>query len=257
MPHAGPHSDLTAECRTHLSCCLDRRSGGTRLRYIQASSFAGRGQELPRQDNPRDWLVWHVTHVENLVDIASTGALVARSTPRVSIALKSVNGRRPHIPVAPDDSYPANRVVSDHVPFYFAAKSPMLLRVKSGHVDYQGGDDPLVFVGLAVGDAVDSSMTWCVSDQNAAVDIVEFTRELDQIGTFIDFPLMRQKMWNNTPQDPNRQSRPAAEFIILDKLPLNYISHVVTKNSTTMARVKQILSDVDGISYIVDRNFYY
>jgi hypothetical protein len=30
------------------------------------SGFAALGSELPRQHDPRNWLVWHFTHVDNL-----------------------------------------------------------------------------------------------------------------------------------------------------------------------------------------------
>ncbi|MGW4115023.1 DUF4433 domain-containing protein [Actinosynnema sp. NPDC004786] len=228
-----------------------------RLRFIGASGFAAVGERYPRKDDAKSWLVWHLTHYENLRDIHRSGALIAGAKPRVSIALQSVTSRRPYINVLPDSNYPAGKTVSDHVPFYFAAKSPMLFTVTRGHQDYMGGAEPLVLLGTSVGTVIDAGLQWCASDQNAAIDVVGFTRDDLTLGEFIDFPLMRQKYWNSTPEDPQRRSRRAAEFLVLDRVPLELISHVITKSAATMDKVHAILPYSGTRVHLVEPAFYF
>ncbi|GDY33041.1 DUF4433 domain-containing protein [Gandjariella thermophila] len=158
----------------------------------------------------------------------------------------------------PDRSYPQDKFVADHVPFYIAAKSPMLFAVTRGHIDYNGGDDQLVFLGVSLGRIAESDLTWCVSDQNAACDLVSFSREVDQLGGFVDFDLLCQRMWNKTPDDQHRPSRRAAEVLVLDRMPLTLVSHVIAKTRVTLSKAEEALRTVGGTrQYRVERDFYY
>ncbi|MDP9796767.1 hypothetical protein J2S43_005279 [Catenuloplanes nepalensis] len=139
------------------------------LRYIPDSGFMARGQARPRRDNVRDWLVWHFTHVENVPSIAEAGILLptAKVRPPRSVANDEVKGRR-IFTVAPDPSYPA-ATVSDHVPSYVAAKSPMLYAVTTpGPGNFKARSADLVFFSVVIGDLIDAGLTWCVSNGNAA-----------------------------------------------------------------------------------------
>jgi hypothetical protein len=48
----------------------------------------------PLQDRPRDWLVWHMTHIENLDSIAQMGEIrsTSHAPPHVNIANLDVKG---------------------------------------------------------------------------------------------------------------------------------------------------------------------
>lgn len=139
--------------------------------YYEESGFAALGQHnKPERNNPRDWLVWHFTHVANLGAIADSGCLrcPSKQDPVVNVALGNIKARRARIAVKPDPTYPDGKSVADHVPFYVAPKSPMLYTVTRGHQEYSGGADDLVFLGLSIGNLVDAGVIWCASDANAA-----------------------------------------------------------------------------------------
>ncbi len=136
--------------------------------------------------------------------------------------------------------------MNEHVPFYLAAKSPMLYVVNRGHANYAGGCDDLVFLGFVLGDLNASGSTWCVSDQNAATSRVAFSRDLDALGNFVDFDLLCQRMWNNTGDDQDRQSRRAAEVLVLGEFPLDLIQVVIAKSERTLARARAALGDDVG-----------
>jgi ssDNA thymidine ADP-ribosyltransferase, DarT len=230
------------------------------MAYFRDSGFVSVSQAVPQRDQPRDWLVWHFTHLNNLRGIAEANCLRCQNqqTPTVSVALSSVKERRRSKLVNPDQFYPTNRTVADHVPFYMAAKSPMLYAVTRGHFEYSGGDESLVFLGLTIGAIVDSGVTWCASDSNAACDIVRFSRVVSTLGSLVDFDLLCRERWNKTPDDQDRPSRRAAEVLVLDQVPLTMITHVVAKTQVTLDRARSILDLVGGLrQYHLEPGLYY
>ncbi len=230
------------------------------MNYVRQSGFAALGAGLPRKTAPQDWLVWHFTHSANLPSVIQAGHLYSstKQDPVVNVANHDVKARRKLIQVRPDPSYPEHKSVADHVPFYLAAKSPMLYAVTKGHQDYNGGCHALVFLGLPIGSIVDSGLTWCVSDANAANTLVRFSRNLARLGSFVDFDLLCEQMWNGTPDDPNRPSRRAAELLVLDQLPIQMITHVVTRTDETLDQARSAFESVGGSrQYRTEQHFYY
>jgi hypothetical protein len=200
----------------------------------------------------------HAT-VNNLPSIVTAGRLLPDSavTPPTNVAYDEVKERRRHKVVDPDTGYPAS-MVSEHVPFYIAARSPMLYVVHRGHAGYSDGVAPLVHLGVFLGDAIDANLTWCASDGNAGAGWTKFSRNIDQLGTFVDFDLLCQYRWNNTDEDNNRQSRRAAEILVHQHVPLELISWVCCCNEKTMTRAKTLLDSVGGVrNYIVKPEMFY
>lgn len=155
-------------------------------------------------------------------------------------------------------AYPPGVTVGDHVPFYFAPRSPMLLRVLSGRAQYKGDHTGLVMLGVTVRTLVASEATWCVSDRNDATPVVRFSCDVTAVGTFIDFSLMTQFMWNKTPEDQDRQARRAAEALVLAAVPLTWVSHVVTSTNEGTATARRIMENVGSTrQYAVEPSFLY
>ncbi|MHB1164543.1 MAG: type II toxin-antitoxin system toxin DNA ADP-ribosyl transferase DarT [Candidatus Nanopelagicales bacterium] len=228
--------------------------------YVPDGGFMAVTDGGPSATRPREWYVWHFTHIDNLPGIVAAGGLHPASAvaPTVDVADPAVKARRRTQVVEPDSDYPDGSVVSDHVPFYFAAKSPMLYVVSRGHQGYRGGTGPLIFLGMTLGDLVSSGLTWCASDRNAAAGLAQFSRDLDGLGTFVDFDLLRQRQWNSTQDDPDRPTRRAAEILVLGELPLNAVTAVVAKTDATLARAKALLTGVGGSRhYWSIPSFYY
>lgn len=226
--------------------------------FIPASGFVARNGG-PQRDKPRDWIVWHFTHVNNLPAIISQGRLLPDSAviPTTHVANDEVKERRRHKPVNPHPGYPTS-MASDHVPFYIAAKSPMLYVVCRGYGHYRGGAGPLVHLGIALGDIIDAGLTWCASDGNAAATFTRFSSNAAELATFIDFDLLRQRDWYNTAEDPDRKSRRSAEILVHGPVPLELVSHVCTYTDQTMATALTQLKPVGGMrEYSVEPKMYY
>lgn len=227
--------------------------------FFSEGGFMAEGTACPLPDRPRDWYVWHFTHIDNLPGIVATGSLWSANevVPSVDVADPGVKARRRKQVVQPDAGYPRGRFVSDHVPFYIAAKSPMLYVVARGHAGYHQGTKPLVFLGVKVGDLVDSGVIWCASDRNAAAGLVAFSREVDELGSFVDFELLGEKYWNATVDDPDRKTRRSAEVLVLDSLPLSLVSAVVAESETRLEMARSAMAAVNGTRrYWVIPEFY-
>jgi hypothetical protein len=216
--------------------------------YLAESGFMARGSRQPQRDEPWNWYVWHFTHIDNIQDIVASAELRAAcaQVPRVNVAYPSAKRLRSTIVVNPPGDYPSGRTVDEHVPFYIAAKSPMLYVVMRGHDGYRGGGDPLVFLGATIGDLANHGLTWCVSDRSAASPFATYTCDLQTLGSFVDFDLLCQRMWNNTPSDPDRKTRRGAELLALDSVPLTCITTVIAKSAEVLRRAEAMLDSVGG-----------
>lgn len=227
--------------------------------YIPDSGFTA-GSGAPNRDDAPDWYVWHFTHRDNLASIVAAGGLLAPSavTPTKNVADRQVKARRDLVAVSPDANYPPGKYVRDHVPWYIAAKSPMLFAVCRGHRDYSGGADPLIFLGMGLRDLIASGRIWCASNMNAASFDVEFSRDVRGLGSFVDFDLLCAKMWNRTGDDPQRPTRRAAEVLVLDFVPLELVGAVVARTVPALNAARSALRNVGGArDYWHLPQFYY
>lgn len=86
----------------------------------------------------------------------------------------------------------------------------------------------------------------------------KFSRQVDTLGTFVDFDLLCQRQWHNTDDDPNRQSRRAAEILVYGHVPFELVSYVCCYNTETMTRVRTLLDPVGGVrKYVIKPGMYY
>ncbi len=182
----------------------------------------GRGERVT--ENPggpvKDRWVFHFTHVDNIASIVESGHLVCDRVARVGLLRTEVgdpeikDGRRNRrIPLL-DAGY-----VGDYVPFYFAPLSPMMYRIACDHRDgkelaYHGGDRPLIYLGTKVGALIEAGCQWVATDGNARTATTSFAVDLDQVDTMVDWELMHAQRWYNTIEDPDRQRRRMAEFLV-------------------------------------------
>jgi hypothetical protein len=229
------------------------------LHYVPASGFMARTKPGPQRERPHDWLVWHFTHRNNLEEICASGSLLpsSRVHPRRSVANEDVKGRRTYR-VKPDEDYPES-TVRDHVPFYIAAKSPMLFAVTSpGTAPYKALSSDLVFIGVVLGDLIEADLIWCISNGNASSEYTQFSRDLSTIGGFVDYNLLCQTMWNNTPEDQYRQGRRAAECLALGEVPLHLSRVIVTRDPAGLTQPRELLKTVGGArQYHAMRDIFY
>jgi hypothetical protein len=193
--------------------------------------------------------IYHFTHVNNLPAILAAGCLRCDATARLGMTQTEVGAkdikesrRRRAIPIEPGGH------VGDYVPFYFASRSPMMYRIACEHRDraadrYQGGDKPLVYLVTTLGSVTGSGAAWVATDGNAATATSEFTSDLSDLERMVDWPLLEADRWNNTPEDPDRQRRRQAEFLVYRSLPLALVRWVGVHDDEIRSRVDNLLVD--------------
>jgi hypothetical protein len=88
-----------------------------------------------------------------------------------------------------------------------------------------------------------AGLTVLASNRHAELgyaDITDHDGDLDG-DEFIDWPLMKEGYWNNTPEDPDRKERRQAECLVYPSVPWQAIEGVATKSKSVCAQVKHVL----------------
>ncbi|WP_442877368.1 type II toxin-antitoxin system toxin DNA ADP-ribosyl transferase DarT [Desulfolutivibrio sp.] len=188
--------------------------------------------------------IFHFTALHNLLAILQTGGIVcdSRMAARsfVNIGHDRIKTRRTlrKVPVA------SCGVVADYVPFYFAPRSPMLYSIHRGNVPnctYKQTD--VIYFAFDSDDIFSSALSYCFTDRNAVLAHAQFSTSLAEFNSnFIDWPLMREQMWNNTPNDTERMERRMAEFLVHDFIPLSLLRGLAVYSAANMTYVNNLIS---------------
>lgn len=219
---------------------------------------------------PRCGLLFHFTHVENLPAILDAGALLsdtvvcARELLSKEAGDPEIKERRRCQPV----TCPPGGVVADYVPFYFAARSPMMYKLHAGGVpSFTGDHRDLVYFVSEVGHMLAANVPFAISDRNAAKALADFTNDVGVLGNlaspnptseFIDWPLMNLTYWRGTLQHPDRMERRMAEFLVHGQVPLELIADVAVYSDDRKAKAEQLFADAGcGLQVVVRPDWYY
>jgi hypothetical protein len=219
---------------------------------------------------PQCGLLFHFTHVDNLPGILAADALLSDAAVCAGRLLSEEAGdpaikeRRRSQPV----TCAPRGVVADYVPFYLAARSPMMYVLYRGRVPTFTGDhhDLVYLVGHV--DRVAAGDVACVlSDRNAAKALAAFSNDVSVLGdlttpnptsSFVDWPLMQATMWNNTPDDGERMERRMAEFLVHDRVPLGLLDKVAVQSASHQARVERAFAAAAcDLRVVVQPSWYY
>jgi hypothetical protein len=207
--------------------------------------------------------LYHFTHIDNIAAIFGSGylscdAVSRRGLTRTEVGdpeIKESRRRRP-IPVGPGGQ------VGDYVPFYFAPRSPMMYRIACDHRDaiggrYRGGDQPLVYLLTTTQAVIDAELAWAATDGNAANATTEFTSDPATLEGIVDWQLMKAERWSNTQDDPDRQRRRMAEFLIHDRVPTALLQWLAVYSEGHVSQLREQLDDQRLVDRIIVRPHWY
>ena len=145
-------------------------------------------------------------------------------------------------------------VVADYVPFYFAPRSPMMYAIHMGNVPtYLDGCDDIVYLCSTLGLLRDTGHEVLVTDRNAALAVAAFATNAGDLR--IDWDLMRETIWKNTDEYPDRREKRMAEYLVHRLVEPTGIQALVTKSRAVAERVGRLVGDTWPVSVIGDWYF--
>ena len=210
---------------------------------------------------PKRGLLYHFTHISNLASIAQYGlfsdtAIEGEQQGRLTTevaepSIKAKRRRRP-VPTGPGG------VVADYVPFYFAARSPMLGAIHSGRVaSYTAGQDAVVYLMTDIERLVAAGVEFVFTDRNAALEVARYGTDLTLLDEFVDWPLMEGKMWHSTEDQPARMERRMAEFLVHEHVPWNAFLGIAAINDQRCREATELLASVGVSTQVRSRPGWY
>lgn len=204
----------------------------------------------PPPANPR---LYHITHVNNLPAVLSTGALlsdatmIARGGPSVSVGMNQIKQRRLALPV----KCHAGLRVGDCVPFYFCPRSIMLFviqRAAPNTLTYQGGQGQIVHLeadlNAVVGWANTQGRRWAFSLANAGSYYTQFRKLLTDLGD-IDWHAVASTNFANGVNSPGGlpvKEGKQAEFLLDGDFPWSLVQRIGVQSQAVAAQAQAAIS---------------
>lgn len=211
---------------------------------------------------PPETLILRFTHTDNLATLIQRGGLPSPNTtpmdnlPYRTIFNKTIQNARAvtKIPCGPGGT------IHDYVPFYFGYLSPMMLQLKTGQVaEYIEGQEPLVYCVTTTQIVAGANLSYVFSDGHGQAAFTKWFDDLAQLNA-VDWNMVYQRYWRDKPDDPDRQRRKQAEFLIHGYCPWSLIQRIVVINESMKQRVESILSNFPASLHKqvdINRSWYY
>jgi hypothetical protein len=209
--------------------------------------------------NPK---IYHITHVDNLPGIVSTGRILSdaeiqhRGGARQLIGLSEIKRRRSQELEVP--CHPGTKV-GDYVPFYFCPRSIMLYVIhRANHpgLEYRGGQDRILHLEadlrLVVDWADKNGVRWAFSLSNAGAYFTEFRRDLKDLSA-LDWDAIAATDF----RDPDVKERKQAEFLVHSCFPFDLVEKIGVYSAPIQDRVIRELQGSDHRPRVEVRTEWY
>jgi hypothetical protein len=192
---------------------------------------------------PQPTPIYRLRHVDCLKAIIARGGMFAPSCePKDGLVDsithdKGVQGYRATHPV---HGGPGGTLL-DYVPFYFGVLSPMLFRLATGRVEgHTAGQGPIIYLASDVQAVVRAKRSFVFTDGQANKATTEHHDDPAELKR-VDWALVNQRYWNDTPDDPDRMRRKQAEFLLHQFCPFELVSEIGVLTEEAKERVEAIL----------------
>lgn len=192
-------------------------------------------------------MIYHITHIKNLESIIKEGGILSdaemqtRGIEQNGIAYSEIKERRRRISV----QISRGGHLSDYVPLFFAPRQPMLYVLSEKRVPcFQENEDRILHLEICIANVITAHLDYCFTDGHAAMLTTNYYQTIEHLEK-IDWDLMHNNSWHDREDDPNRQQRREAEFLIWNRLPWDLISLIGTKNAKTAREVNDILTSIE------------
>lgn len=189
----------------------------------------------------------HFTHVQHLPTLIQHGLISDAGAREMGLTAAEVGEarieeqrRHRFVPCDPGGT------VGNYVPFYYAPRSPMMFSISHGNVPtWHGGCKELIYLVTTLERLSEEGCVLIFTDRNAVLKIARFSADVDEMGGFTDWELMRAVWWRNTDEEPDRRERRQAECLVLDRVPFAVFQEIVVHDE---AVAKQAQGALTGLS---------
>jgi len=188
--------------------------------------------------------IYRFLHIDNLeVYLCRCGLHAPNHTPANGLIYKTIHDieiqqerSKRRIPCGPDG------VIHDYVSFYFGYRSPMLFMLKTGRVkDYSEGQEALIYLVSSAQTVADAGVEFVFSDGHGIAMFTEWYDDLRMLDK-VDWNMVYERYWSDTVDDPDRQRRKQAEFLIYKFCDWRLIQEIAVINSNMKLKVEAIMS---------------
>jgi len=150
--------------------------------------------------------------------------------------------------------------VLDYVPFFFGPLSPMMFRLKTGWVeDYTDGQEPLIYLVSTAQAVKKRGAGFVFTDGHGIAAWTEWYDNLRDLKE-IDWGMVGQRYWSNTGDDPDRQRRKQAEFLVHESCPWELVHEIGVIDASRKRQVEELLARHDPAHkpvVAIHRDWYY
>lgn len=192
-------------------------------------------------------MIYHITHVDNLARIASSGELLSDRLVAQSGGATTVIGmseiKRRRIEVLEVSCHPGTKV-GDYVPFYFCPRSIMLYVIhKANHpeLSYRGGQVPIVHLEADLHQVITwceaSGRRWAFSLSNAGAQYASFRSRTQDLAE-LDWTAIAATDF----RAPDVKEGKQAEFLVHERLPFDLIERIGVHSDAIHRRAQNAIA---------------
>jgi hypothetical protein len=204
--------------------------------------------------------IYRIIHVDNLEVCLKRGGLHApNALPGDGLIYRTIHNieiqnyrRITSIPCGPRGN------IHDYVSFYFGTRSPMLYQLCTGQVaGYAEKQDPLIYLISTAQLVSQSNIPFVFSDGHGIAAFTEWYDNLVELKN-VDWEAVFAHYWFDTTEDPDRQRRKQAEFLIFQFCPWEMIFEIGVLNDTMKTKVTSILQAYNKSTPVqIHKDWYY
>lgn len=196
--------------------------------------------------SPVDPKIYHITHIDNLANIAASERLISdanRIANNVSCLLVGMSTIKERRLKEIEVSCHPGTTVGQYVPFYFCPRSIMLYILHKGNhpdVSYKNGQSQIIHLQADFYQVIEwansNQVRWAFTNRNAGAYLTSFYNHPTQLKE-IDWEAVTARDF----RDSNIKEGKQAEFLLFDIFPWTLIDKIGTIDQTTAAQVKTAL----------------
>ena len=134
-------------------------------------------------------------------------------------------------------------VIHDYVSFYFGPRSPMLYQLHTRwKVEYDEGQETIIYLVSTAQAIQESGTDFVFSDGHGIASYTSWFDDLTDLEK-VDWDVVYEKIWRDTDDNPDRQRRKQAEFLVYRFCDWSLIHEIAVINISMKERVEEILAE--------------